>query len=440
MRSIRANLVLWLGLALALGIALVAAATYSFAYRQLSEILDGELRQFAQAVHLREDWMEAGTVRIAPEDVAFAVRAYDDGGKLYFESGLPALPADAPQTLDPGYSFVDAPEGPWRMYTHVTPQGVVQVAQREATREALARQLALEMLLPLLAMLPVLVLLVAWVLKRGLAPLHETSQRVSDRDAARLDPLPLEGVPAELAPLVRQINALLARLQGALDAQRRFVADAAHELRSPVAALALQAQLAERAHTVERRAEAFEELKRGIERTGRLVQQLLDLARLEPGARAEASTPVDLAQLARDVVGSFAGHADALAVDLGADAPRPARVAGRPAELRSLLANLVDNALRYAPRESPVTVSVRNSGATAELAVVDAGPGIPADERGRVFQRFQRIAGDTTHGSGLGLAIAKTIAERHRGTLTLEDSYPGEDPPGLTVRVRLPAA
>ncbi|MGH8681818.1 MAG: hypothetical protein ACREVS_01390, partial [Burkholderiales bacterium] len=210
MKSIRTNLVLWLSVAVALGIALVAAATYSFAHRQLSRILDDELRQFAQAVHLREDWMEAGRVRIAPADVAFAVRVYDEGGRLYFESGLPALPADAPQTLDPGYSVVESPDGPWRMYTHVTPEGVVQVAQPEATRAALARELALQMVLPLLVLVPVLVLLVAWVLKRGLAPLDETSQRVSDRDAARLDPLPAEGVPRELAPLVGQINALLA--------------------------------------------------------------------------------------------------------------------------------------------------------------------------------------------------------------------------------------
>ena len=440
MRSIRANLLLWLSVALALFIVIVAGATYSFAHRQLSRILDDELRQFAQAVHLREDWTEAGTVRIAPEDVTFAVRVYDDGGRLYFESGLPALPADAPQTLDPGYSVVDSPDGPWRMYTHVTPQGVVQVAQPEAAREALARQLSLRMVLPLLLLAPLFVLFVAWVLRRGLAPLEETSRRVGARDALRLDPLPAAGVPSELAPLIGQINALLARLESSLGAHRRFIADAAHELRSPVAALALQVQVAARARTPDKRREAFLELERGIERAGGLVQQLLDLARLEPGGQAAELATVEVGQLVRDVVSSLAPRAESLHVDLGADLPAPAHVMGNAAELRSLIVNLADNALRYAPGESAVTVSARDLGGAVELAVIDEGPGIAPADRERVLQRFQRGNGDSTHGSGLGLAIAKTIAERHHGTISLEDSHPGEDPPGLTVRVNLPGA
>ena len=440
MRSIRANLLLWLSVALALFIVIVAGATYSFAYRQLSGILDEELRQFAQAVHLREDWTQAGTVRIAPEDVTFAVRVYDDGGRLYFESGLPALPADAPQTLDPGYSVVESPDGPWRMYTHVTPQGVVQVGQPEAAREALARGLSLRMALPLLLLAPLLVLFVAWVLRRGLAPLEETSGRVAARDASRLDPLPTDRVPGELVPLVGQINALLARLAGSLGAHRRFIADAAHELRSPVAALALQVQLAARARTPEQRREAFRDLERGIERAALLVRQLLDLARLEPAGQAAELATVEVGELVRDVVSSLAPRAESLHVDLGADLPAPAHVVGSAAELRSLIANLADNALRYAPGESAVTVSARDVGGAVELAVIDDGPGVAPAERARVLERFQRGNGDATQGSGLGLAIAKAIAERHHGTIRLEDSRPGHDPPGLTVRVSLPGA
>jgi two-component system OmpR family sensor kinase len=246
-------------------------------------------------------------------------------------------------------------------------------------------------------------------------------------------------VPRELLPLVEQINALLARLAVTLEAQRRFIADAAHELRSPVGALALQAQLAERTqHPAARRA-AFAELGRGIERTERLVQQLLDLARLEPGVPAAGRATVDVARLARDVVGEFAAQADARGVDLGAEAAEPARLAGNEAELRSLLANLVDNALRYAPRESQVTVKVGNAGAAVEIEVVDAGPGIPPAQRNRVLQRFQRLEGDGTSGSGLGLAIVRAIVERHRGEIVLADASPGGVPPGLAVRVTLPA-
>jgi signal transduction histidine kinase len=438
LKSIRRELVLWLTATLVLGIAAVALGTYYAALRQIGVLFDAELRQIAQAVHLREDWAEAGNVRIAREDVAFAVRAYDEGGRVFFESGLPSLPADAPKTLDPGLSIVETPDGPWRVYTHVTPEGVVQVAQPEAIRDALARELSLRMLLPEMLFIPVLAALVAWILKRALAPLDQTSARVRERDAARLDPLPTAGVPEELAPLVEQINALFARLAASLETERRFVADAAHELRSPVAALALQVQLAERAQTDAARAAALAELKSGIARAGRLVQQLLDLARLEPGVVSEAPGPVDLAQMAREVTGGFAARADSRGVDLGVEAPPSLLVTGAPSELRSLVANLVDNALRYAPASSAVTVSLRESGGAVELAVEDAGPGIPPEQRERVLRRFQRVAGDPASGSGLGLPIAKAIAERHRGSLHLDAARPGREPPGLSVQVRLP--
>jgi signal transduction histidine kinase len=437
LKSIRRDLLLWVMSTLVLGITAVALATYQVARRQIDTMLDAELRQIAQAVHLREDWAEAGNVRIAREDVAFAVRAYDDGGKVFFESGLPSLPADAPKTLDPGFSVVDTPDGPWRVYTHVTPEGVVQVAQPEAFRDALARELSLRMAVPELVFIPILAALAVWVLRRSLKPLYETSARVRERDASRLDPLPTAGVPVELLPLVEQINALLERLSASLEAERRFFADAAHELRSPVAALALQVQLVERAPSD---AAALAELRNGIARAGRLVQQLLDLARLEPGVPSEVPGPVDLAQLVREVIGTFAARADSLGIDLGAEAPESLRVTGAPSELRSLVANLVDNALRYAPAQSAVTVSLRETRDAVELAVEDAGPGIPPGQRERVLRRFQRVAGDSTTGSGLGLPIAKAIAERHRGSLSLADARPGGEPPGLCVQVRLPRA
>jgi two-component system OmpR family sensor kinase len=224
-----------------------------------------------------------------------------------------------------------------------------------------------------------------------------------------------------------------------MDAQHAFLADAAHELRSPVAALALQAQLADRAHSPETRAAAFEDLKQGIARASRLVEQLLNLERLQRGGQ-EPAGPVDLARLAREVVASFAARADALGVDLGVEAPPSAVVSGAEAELRSLIANLVDNALRYAPRDTQVTVAVRPVGEGVELQVLDDGPGIPADHRARVFERFQRIPGDATHGSGVGLHIVATVVERHRGRIALEDAHPERSLPGLLVRVLLPSA
>lgn len=439
MTSIRANLVLWLVGALALGAILVLAGTYILTREQVGRVFDDELKQVAHAVHLREDWIDR-RLRIARPGFSLSVRAYDQTGRIYFETAQPSLPADVPQTFAEGFERRPTSEGHWRMYTHVTPEGIVQVGQPVQARDALARDLSIKVLTPMLLLIPLLAGLIAWVLKRALAPLDETSRRVSDRDAARLDPLPTQNVPEELLPLVRQINALLARLSNSLHGQRRFLADAAHELRSPVAALALQVQLAERAHSIDARVSAFQDLKRGIERSRRLVQQLLDFARLEPGVPWEPLAPVDLAMVARDVVGSYAAHAEELGVDLGAEAPGAVQVDGSESELHSLIANLVDNALRYAPRESAVTVSVRQIGAMVEMAVIDSGPGIAAAERERVFERFHRVAGDMTSGSGLGLAIAKAIVERHDGSIRLAGANPVAERPGLAVEIRFPAA
>jgi two-component system OmpR family sensor kinase len=440
LRSIQRDLVLWVAAALAAGMAVVMVATYAFAYAQIAEVFDQELVQVAEAINLGEDWRGPGRVRIPRPGFNLSVRAYSGAGVAYIDTVAPTTPEDLPRTFETGFAVMQTASGAWRVYTHVTPEGVVQVAQPQATRSSLARSLSLRMALPELVLIPLFVLFITWVLKRGLGPLHSIGRRVAERDAARLDPLPAVDVPAELAPLTEQINALLRRLAGALEAQRRFVADAAHELRTPVAALALQAQVAERAGQAAARAAAFAELGKGIARAARVVEQLLKLGRLGPEVSREALQPLDLAALARDVVGDMAYGARALGIDLGAEANAPAPVLGARAELRSLISNLVDNALRYAPPGSEVTVKVARHADGARLAVVDAGPGIPVEERGLVFERFRRGAGDESPGSGLGLAIAKAVVERHGGRIWLEDAQPGAPAPGLAAWVSLPAS
>jgi two-component system OmpR family sensor kinase len=439
LKSIRRTLVLWLVGALAAGSLAVLAGTYALTRGQLGQVFDEELRQVALAVHVREDWMQTRRVRIARPGFALSVRAYDAAGHIFFETLLPSLPGEIPLGFDEGLTDAEWSGERWRIYTHVTPEGIVQVGQPLAARDALARELSVPVLMPIMLLIPLLAALIAWTLRRGLAPLQDASRSVSDRDVTRLDPLPTQGVPRELLPLVEQINALLARLALSLDAQRRFLADAAHELRSPVSALALQAQLAQRAQTPEAHRAALAELRSGTERTRRLVQQLLDFARLEPGVPCGPFAPVDLAQVVREVVGTYAAQADEAGVDLGAEAAEPAWVSGIQPELQSLAANLIDNALRYAPAGSAVTAGVTRAGAVVVLSVVDVGPGIPASERERVFERFHRLAGDPTPGSGLGLSIVKAIVERHRGAITLDDAAVNGAQPGLCVRVALPA-
>jgi two-component system OmpR family sensor kinase len=436
--SIQRRLVLWMTAALVLALAVVLAATYLSAYRQISQVFDEELKRIALAVHLREGGAQEPTLRIARPGFNLSVRAYDRSGNVIFATVLPTMPPEAPKLYAEGFAMLPTSEGDWRVYTHLSARGVVQVGQPAAVRAALARRLSFRMALPELLLSPLLVLLALWVLKRGLGPLAQVSRLVQNRDAKRLQPLPTADVPPELLPLIEEINALMVRLARSMDEQRRFVADAAHELRSPIAALALQAQVAQRSQTPEARAAAYEELKRGIARATRLVEQLLRLASLGPDAPREPLRVLDLAQLARQVVGNFAARADDLGVDLGAEAPEPVLVRGAESELVSLVANLADNALRYAPRGSQVTVKVWCDSRTAALQVVDAGRGIPPQERSRVFERFQRVAGDGTHGIGLGLPIARAIVERHGGEISLEDAHAGRPMPGLAVLVTLP--
>jgi two-component system OmpR family sensor kinase len=439
-KSIRSYLLLWLVGGLAAGSVAVLAGTYALTRSQVGRMFDEELRQVALAVHVREDNFGQRRVRIARPGFSLSVRAYDATGRTYFETLMPSLPSDTPYVFNEGLTNMDTGDGPWRLYTHVTSDGIVQVGQPLATRDALARELSIPVLMPILMLIPLLAAMIAWALRRGLAPLQDASRSVSDRDVSRLDPLPTDGVPSELLPLMQQINALLDRLATSLDAQRRFLADAAHELRSPVSALALQAQLAQRAQTPQARIAALDELRQGTERTRRLVQQLLDFARLEPGVPSGPLLPVDLARIVRDVIGGYASQADERSVDLGAETAGPAYVSGIEAELQSLVANLVDNALRYAPAGSSVTASVKQAGTSVELSVVDGGPGIPVAERERVFERFHRLPGDVTPGSGLGLSIVKSIAERHEAAIRLEDATLDASRPGLAARVTFPAA
>jgi two-component system OmpR family sensor kinase len=224
-------------------------------------------------------------------------------------------------------------------------------------------------------------------------------------------------------PLVQELNLLFGRVKTAFEAQQHFVADAAHELRTPLAALRLQAQSLDRADTPEARRVAVSRLTAGIDRATRLVEQLLVLARQEAtAAEGQVARPVDLADLARRTVADLAGVAAAKGVDLGVQQADPATVEGQPDALQILLRNLVENAVKYTPGGGTVDIAVQHEGGNIVVQVEDSGPGIPPEERERVFDRFYRVAGSDAAGSGLGLAIIKAIAERHGATLTLDSS------------------
>jgi signal transduction histidine kinase len=272
-----------------------------------------------------------------------------------------------------------------------------------------------------------------------LKPLDAMSRAVAKRRPDAMSPLHEGELPQELQPLAGSLNALLARLDEALSAQRRFTADAAHELRTPLAALKLQVELAERTTDAAARSAAFAELMAGVDRAAHLVEQLLTMARLEPEAPARNFMPVDLGALAKDAVVARAVLAADKHVDLGVARLSPVAVRGDPASLAMLIANLLDNALRYTPEGGRIDVAIDDDSGRAVLAVIDTGPGIPVAEREQVFERFHRgnrtgDAGDS-NGSGLGLSIVRRIADAHRATVALEDGPGGR---GLAVRVRFP--
>jgi two-component system OmpR family sensor kinase len=447
--SIRRNLLLALLGAMLLALLVGAWATYRAEVQQADLLLDYHLRQIALA--LRDQGFGGGPPPppppLRPDDNNFdySIQVWnEDGVTLYYSYPQHVFPNRAQL----GYATVHTAEGPWRVFAMQSRAEIIQVAQPMTRRDQLAAHAAWQSLRPFLLLVPIMSALIWVVVGRGLAPIARLASDIAARTPTAMDAVS-EAVPAEVQPLVRALNDLLARLHTALQAQRQLVADAAHELRTPLAALLLQTQLVERAEGEPARAAALADLRLGIERATRVVQQLLTLAREEPAAAPAAPAPVALDALLESLVEEYRALADArcigLTLSLAPQQPRDAqqphdaqrpRIMGEAASLRTLFANLLDNALRYTPAGGVVNVSLRQQGARIVVAIEDTGPGIPAAERARVFDRFYRRAGVEQQGSGLGLAIVKAIAERHGFGLSLDSAASG----GLVVRVEAAAA
>ena len=430
-RSLRRTLLVTLLAAIAAVTLAASFLVYRLARKEIDQIFDYNLRQVALTAGDRAPGR--GLVAGAREGFDFVIQIWDlDGTRLYLSDPETTLPENA----ELGFATVRTPTGDWRVFSRELSGLVIQVAQPLRVRQELAVAAALRTLAPVLLLLPLLALVVWQLVGRALAPLDELAREVGARTPLALEPIAEAGTPDEVVPLVHALNALLDRLGTALVAQRAFVADAAHELRTPLAALELQLRLVERAPDPAERASALAALRAGLARMTHVVEQLLTLARAEPDAAAAlAGEPVSLPELAAQVIADHALLAEAKRIDLGAArAGDGAIVEGDPASLRTLLANLVDNALRHSPSGGRVDVDAGVLSGRPYLEVSDHGPGVPESDRERVFDRFYRRGGSET-GSGLGLAIVKAIARRHAATVSLRDTPGG----GLTVRVQFPA-
>ncbi|HSD53133.1 MAG TPA: ATP-binding protein [Burkholderiales bacterium] len=438
MRSVRAQLLAWLlGAVLAVGLA-GGYLIYRNALAEANEFFDYHLRE--TALLLRDQAYGFGFARGLPEEVPqydFVVQVWTTSGERIYQSNPGVV---LPGVVRLGFETADMPGGRWRTFSVIARDLVIQVSQPLAVRESRAARLALRTLAPFGVLIPVLALLIWWIVGRALEPLRTVTGRVASRRPGTFEPLSPTGLPEEIQPLVTALNELLSRLEASLDHERAFIADAAHELRSPLTALDLQLQTFESAADEQERERALAAMRAGVERATRLVAQMLSLAREQQGPPGPAPGPVPLAPLAVGIVEEMLALADRRHIDLGLGAVEPVAVRGDPEALRTLLRNLVDNALRYTPEHGRVDVSVRRDdaqrGRPAVLEVVDNGPGIPEQDRGRVFDRFYRVPGTASTGSGIGLALVRAIAERHQGRVELAAGPGGV---GLAVRIVLPA-
>jgi len=432
-RSIRRKLLFALLGAMLMALLLGAWATYQVEVQQADVLLDYHLRQIALA--LRDQAFDAAAPpRLrADYDFDYSIQVWNqDGVTIYYSYPQHVFPNRAQL----GYTTVQTGEGPWRVFAAQSGAEIIQVAQPMSRREQLAAHAAWQSLWPFLLLVPVMGGLIWWLVGQGLEPIARLARAIAQRSPAAMEPVS-EAVPTEVQPLVRALNELLSRLQAALQAQRQFVADAAHELRTPLAALQLQAQLVERAANEPARSAALTELNLGLKRSARAVQQLLTLAREEPGTLPAAFENVRINALIDFVVAQHRGQAAAKGIDLYISrAPGDYEVKADEASLRTLLANLLDNALRYTPAGGAVTVAVQPRDAGLSVSIDDTGPGIPAQDRQRVFDRFHRREGVDESGTGLGLSIVKAIADRHGLAVSLEPSAAS----GLSVRIEFPAS
>ncbi len=430
MPSIRKRLLLWQLTALALVGIGASLATYWLAWNSFQKARDHELEQIAYTVVRHglegddDDEIDRGQ---------FVSQIWDTNGELVYSSSDPVMPRQTRMGLN---EFSWQGER-WRAYT-LTAQGlIIQVGHLARAGNERLRIVIGPVLLPLALLMPLLGIAIWLTVSRSLAPMQQIRQELDKRESNTLTPIPLADLPSEIAPMVAAMNDLFVRLHEAIESQRRFVADAAHELRTPLTALRLQAQIAERTADATERAEALARLDAGITRAGHLIEQLLALARLEPESQGKRSQAIALDELARQVVADHSSQAEAKGIDLGLLRAEPATIDGNPTTVRTLLDNLVDNAIRYTPPAGGrVDVSVETHAREVRLIVADNGPGIPRAERDKVFERFYRLAGADTPGSGLGLSIVQRAAEQHDARVSLDDTPGG----GLKVTVAFPSA
>jgi two-component system sensor histidine kinase QseC len=438
-RSLQGRLlVLVLGLVTAAWLA-TAALTWIDVRHELDELLDSHLAQAAALLVVQQtrefeddERVDAPTLhRYAPK-VAFQV--FHEGRLALRSANAPAAPMLAAGGAADGFRTIDIAGTAWRVFSTRGSEGDVRVfvGEQVRSRNSILWAVLRSSLGPMLFALPVLALAAWWAVRQGVGPLRRLGGTLARRTPDALQPIAVDGAPSEMVPMLDALNGLFTRIAELLESERRFTADAAHELRTPIASIRAQAQVALGATADSERSHALHATLQGCDRATRLVEQLLTLSRLESGAQ-HAPVAVDLAALARRVVAELAPSALGKQQVVALDASAPCTVQGDATLLSVMIRNLVDNAIRYSPPGATVNIAVSNEQGAVRLAVDDSGPGMSHADMARIGERFFRVVGSGQDGSGLGWSIARRIAAVHRAALRVARS---ESLGGLSVEVR----
>lgn len=430
MNSIRRHLLWSQTGAMLLATFIVGLITHVIAWEGVNRLRDFSLEQIAYTV-LRHGVDKAPATTETQDKEQYVTQIWEKNGTIQYSS----RPSLTLPLQEEGQHSVEWDGELWHIFTLVRSDVTVQVANAASNRSFLFERISHWLMVPLAALLLILGTMFWIAVGEVLQPFATLRRELSERDISRLHVLSPEAYPVEITPMVETLNQLMTSLDRTLTAQSRFIADAAHELRTPLTAIKLQTQIALASPTVHDRDEALHGLHISVNRAVHLVEQLLQLARLDPDNRSQTTpTEVVLDVLAKQLVSELSPLAEAAGVDLGVGECAAITVTGDADGLYALLRNLIDNALRYGKAQGRIDVIIRRASNTAIIEVIDDGPGIPDAEKDAVFNRFHRLASADFPGSGLGLAIVKEVVERHHGQITLLDAKPT----GLCVRVELP--
>ncbi len=434
--SLRARLLFFLLAAIAVGALVQGAIAYRSTLQQADDIFDSLLQRTALSLGTGDGLLRMGPAHAKGSATPMAddliIQIWTPDGVRVFNS---RSRRPLPDQIILGFADAEVEGSTYRVYSLATPFQVIQVAQDMQVRKRMAGALAWRTVAPIAAAAPLLMLIVWCVVSWSLRPVKRARAQVADRRPEDLSPINVPDLPDEIRPLMQELNLLLERMRGAFAQQKQFVGDAAHELRSPLAALNLQLQSLRRASDDGRRRVAEQRLAAGIERATRLVEQLLSMARHENNAEQPPAETVDLADVVRLALSETLPAANAKDIGIELRGAPQAMVRGHRDDLVLLARNLLDNAIKYTPAGGHIAIRLDTPPEGARLLIDDNGPGIPPAERTRVFDRFYRLDGNTQPGSGLGLAIARAIAQRHNAAITLEDVPDG---PGLRTQVAFP--